>query len=58
MKVEYDSETDTPTVILRAGAVAESDEDKPGVIPLPLSWHTAGTQNTALRGAPDADGRL
>jgi len=32
MKVEYDAGTDTLTVILRKGVVAESDEDKPGVI--------------------------
>ena len=33
MKVSYDVRTDTLSVILRAGAmVAESDEDKPGVI--------------------------
>ena len=32
MKVEYDGETDTLTVRLREGVVAESDEDKPGVI--------------------------
>jgi uncharacterized protein YuzE len=32
MKVGYDRETDTPTVTLREGVVAESDEGKPGVI--------------------------
>jgi uncharacterized protein YuzE len=33
MKVTYDAKTDTLTVILREGvSVAESDEDKPGVI--------------------------
>lgn len=33
MKVIYDRSTDTLTVLLREGApVAESDEDKPGVI--------------------------
>jgi uncharacterized protein YuzE len=33
MKGAYDSRTDTLTIILRADAdVAESDEDKPGVI--------------------------
>ncbi len=33
MKVTYDARTDTLTVILREGVnVAESDEDKPGVI--------------------------
>ena len=32
MKVNYDAATDTLTVILRETPVAESDEDKPGVI--------------------------
>ena len=33
MKVSYDPRTDTLSVILRDGvAVAESDEDKPGII--------------------------
>jgi len=32
MKVVYDRETDTLTVILADTPVAESDEDKPGVI--------------------------
>ena len=32
MKVTYDAKTDSLTIIFRAGPVAESDEDKPGVI--------------------------
>ncbi len=32
MKVIYDRETDTLTIIFSDGIVAESDEDKPGVI--------------------------
>ena len=32
MKVIYDRETDTLTIIFAETAVAESDEDKPGVI--------------------------
>jgi uncharacterized protein YuzE len=39
MKVEYDRETDTLTVTLRQGMVAESDENKPGVI---LDYDEAG----------------
>ena len=32
MKVEYDGQTDSLTVTLRGGVVAESDETRPGVI--------------------------
>jgi uncharacterized protein YuzE len=32
MKILYDQETDTLTVLFREVPVAESDEDKPGVI--------------------------
>ena len=32
MKVNYDARTDTLTIELRSGTVAESDESKPGVI--------------------------
>ncbi len=32
MKVNYDPKTDTLTVVFRDVPVAESDEDKPGVI--------------------------
>ncbi len=39
MKVIYDRETDTLTVIFLDAPVAESDEDKPGVI---LDYEEAG----------------
>ncbi len=39
MKVIYDNETDTLTVIFTDTLVAESDEDKPGVI---LDYDVAG----------------
>jgi YD repeat-containing protein len=32
MKVIYDQETDTLSIIFRAGKVAESDEPRPGLI--------------------------
>ena len=32
MKVTFDAETDTLTIILRDARVVESDEDKPGVV--------------------------
>ena len=39
MKVVYDKETDTLSIILRSGKVAESDEARPGVI---LDYDKAG----------------
>ena len=39
MKVIYDRETDTLTVIFTETPIAESDEDKPGVI---LDYDAAG----------------
>ena len=32
MKVDYDTRTDTLTVIFKSGAVAESDEDRTGIV--------------------------
>ncbi|HWQ37429.1 DUF2283 domain-containing protein [Nitrospira calida] len=39
MKVTYDAETDTLTIVFRDVPIAESDEDKPGVI---LDYDAAG----------------
>ncbi|MDZ7260960.1 MAG: DUF2283 domain-containing protein [candidate division KSB1 bacterium] len=39
MRVIYDLKTDTLTIILSEAPVAESDEDKPGII---LDYDTAG----------------
>ncbi len=39
MKVNYDAQTDTLTIELKRGKVAESDESKPGVI---LDFDEAG----------------
>lgn len=39
MKVAYDEDTDTLTIVLKDAPVAESDEDKPGVI---LDYDAAG----------------
>ena len=39
MTIEYDSETDTLTVVLRRGIVAESDECEPGIV---LDYDEAG----------------
>ncbi|HBY96527.1 MAG: DUF2283 domain-containing protein [Ardenticatenaceae bacterium] len=39
MRVIYDNQTDTLTIILRDSQVAESDEEKPGII---LDYDDAG----------------
>jgi YD repeat-containing protein len=39
MRVTYDAETDTLTIVFRDAPIAESDEDKPGVI---LDYDAAG----------------
>jgi uncharacterized protein YuzE len=39
MKVTYDPDTDTLTLVFRDAQVAESDEDKPGVV---LDYDEAG----------------
>lgn len=50
MKVNYDAATDTLTVILRDTPVAESDEDKPGVI---LDYAADGAAVDARAALPD-----
>lgn len=39
MKVTYDADTDTLTVVFRDVPIAESDEDKPGIV---LDYDEAG----------------
>ncbi len=53
MKVIYDRETDTLTIILADGPVEESDEDKPGVI---LDYDAMG--NLVSLEIPDASHRV
>lgn len=52
-EVNYDEATDTLTIILRDAPVAESDEDKPGVI---LDYEQSG--NLISIGVLDASQRV
>jgi hypothetical protein len=47
VKVIYDKETDTLSIILRRGKVAESDEPRPGLV---LDYDRAGRETVAQLG--------
>jgi YD repeat-containing protein len=53
MRVVYDVQTDTLTIILNEAPVAESDEDKPGII---LDYDAAG--NVVSMEVMDASRRI
>jgi uncharacterized protein YuzE len=53
MNVTYDKETDSLTMIFSNAAIAESDEEKPGVI---LDYDDAG--NLVSMEIPDASRRV
>jgi len=47
MKAEYDKETDTLTITLRDARVKESDEIRPGLLPIRLRWWRGWLRNSA-----------
>jgi YD repeat-containing protein len=53
MRVVYDVQTDTLTIVLNEAPVAESDEDKPGII---LDYDAAG--NVVSMEVMDASRRI